>query len=242
MPRRAPASVQAVGYIVMVSPPQSPWFPFLDRLVRIAPVRDKFCIDSVLLRKSLSGNLPSAPADQNTYTWANTADIQFILAHRGQFSRGEPVYARRHARGHLCFCAKRGDEVLGYRWVAFDVCSILAGSREEVQFFPLADGQAYLYELFTYEKYRHRRIGACLTIHLLRALKEHGIKEVYNAVSPDNAGSMKIHLRLGFEPQRFLYYYRIRKWKTGFLGSMRDIDGLQEWAKRVYGIEKETRK
>ncbi len=115
-----------------------------------------------------------------------------------------------------------------------------AGTPDELQFFPLNKGQAYLYASYTYEQYRHLGIGLLLTVHTLRELKKRGVNEVCNVVRPDNRVSMKIHLRLGFEPQRFLYGYKVLKWKKTFVGSERHIDRFTNWAKQFYGIRKNT--
>jgi GNAT superfamily N-acetyltransferase len=100
------------------------------------------------------------------------------------------------------------------------------------------EGQAYGYDLYTFEQYRHSGVASNLVIANLHALRELGIKEFYNAVNPRNAGSMKIHLRLGAEPQCFLYGYKVLNWKKAFQGSATGLDSFREWATTRYSLVK----
>jgi len=98
----------------------------------------------------------------------------------------------------------------------------------EITPFPLKPGQAFSYDLYTYRKYRGQGVATMLNNLLNRALREEGIKEVLALVSLANHAALRLNLRLGAQPQRLVYSYRIRGWSKAFLGPEGDTK-LIEW-------------
>jgi len=101
----------------------------------------------------------------------------------------------------------------------------------EITLFPLKPGQAFCYDLFTYQKYRGQGIATLLNNLLYHVLREEGIKEVLALVSPANHAALRLNLRLGAQPQRLVYSYRVRRWSKTFLGPEGDTR-LFEWTQQ----------
>jgi hypothetical protein len=64
---------------------------------------------------------------------------------------------------------------------------------------------------------------------LLQELSRQGILEVYTLVKPHSAASLKIHLKLGYEPLRMVYGYRLLGWSRTYYGQPKDKAWLDAW-------------
>lgn len=211
-------------------PGRSLWVRALNLMVRLAPVHSKYYLNSILLRKSLTG-LSAVPASSEyQFVWAGPEDVRFIMAHSEALQ--DHVYDKRVTNGDRCFCVKQGSEIVSYNWIRFTSCCALCGFDRGLTFFPLQSDQAFTYDFYTYSKYRGKHIGRLLKMHLLHALNEIGINEVYTLVRPDNEISMKIQLRLGYEPVQMIFGYQILKCKKVLYGSARDNQRMNQWTQR----------
>jgi ribosomal protein S18 acetylase RimI-like enzyme len=163
-----------------------------------------------------------------TWTWAGPEEIDFLARHPEATSRG--AYARRAARGDRCLCIKQGAEIVGYRWFKLNTGCVFCGfgPKREIIPFSLKPGQAYSFDLFTYQKYRGRGVATMLMKILFQVLREAGVKEVLSLVAPTNHASLRLQMRFGAQPQRMVYNYRIRSWSKTFLGPEGDTR-LTEW-------------
>ena len=209
-------------------PPRELRFLAMNLVVRLIPTGWKYCGNSVLLKTPVGeGGLVSLP-EPYTWTWAGPEEIDFLDRHPEATSR--TAYARRAARGDRCLCIKQGTDIVGYRWYKLNTGCVLCGfsPKMEITLFPLRPGQAFCYDLFTYQKYRGRGVATMLMRLLFQALREEGIEEVFGLVSPVNHAALRMHLRLGAQPQRMVYNYRIRSWSKTFLGPEGD-NRLTEW-------------
>lgn len=202
----------------------------LNLMARLAPVHSKYYSNSILLRKGLSRLFEVPVSKDYRFDWAGSEDVRFIMAHSESLQ--DHVYDNRVTNGDRCFCAKQGDKIVSYNWVRLTSCCALCGFERGLSFFPLQSGQAFTYDFYTYSKYRGKHIGRLLKMHLLHALRETGVNEVYSLVGPDNEISMKIQLRLGYEPVQMIFAYQILKWKKILYGSARDSQRMSQWAKR----------
>jgi RimJ/RimL family protein N-acetyltransferase len=202
----------------------------LNMMARLAPVRSKYYLNSILLRKRLSGSLEVPASNDYRFDWAGPEDVRYIMAH-SEALQGH-VYDNRVTNGDRCFCAKQGGEIVSYNWIRFTSCCALCGFERGLSFLPLQSDQAFTYDFYTYSKYRGKHIGRLLKMHLLHALNEIGINEVYTLIRPHNEISMKIQLRLGYEPVQMIFGYQILKWKKVLYGSARDNQRMSQWALR----------
>jgi len=203
-------------------------FTAMDLAVRLAPTGWKYCGSSILLKTSIADVGPVNLPAPYQWTWAGPQEIDFIDRHPEATS--PTAYARRAARGDRCLCIKQGSDIVGYRWVTLANGCVLCGFGPKMEFtlFPLYPGQAFTYDLFTYQKYRGRGIATTLIKLIYRALREEGINVVFSLVSPVNHPALRLHLRCGAQPQRMMYNYRIRSWSKTLLGPERDTR-LREW-------------
>lgn len=209
-------------------PPRDLRFIAMNLVVRLLPTGWKYWGNSVLLKTPIGDSGPVSLPEPYTWAWAGPEEIDFLDRHPEATS--PTAYARRAARGDRCLCIKQGTEIVGYRWVSLGICCVLCGFGPdmEISLFPLRPGQAYSYDLFTYRKYRGRGIATMLMKLLFRALQEEGVREVLSCVSTDNHVSLRLQMRLGAQPQRMAYNYRIRSWSKTFLGQEGDRK-LTEW-------------
>jgi ribosomal protein S18 acetylase RimI-like enzyme len=165
------------------------------------------------------------------WTWAGPDEIDYLDRHPEATS--STAYARRAARGDHCLCIKQGGEIVGYRWLKLGAGCILCGfgAKMEIPLFPLKPDQAFAYDLFTYRKYRGQGVATMLNKLLYQALLAEGIKEVLVLVALANHAALRLNLRLGAQPLRLVYSYRIRNWSKAFLGPEGDTR-LSEWTQQ----------
>jgi ribosomal protein S18 acetylase RimI-like enzyme len=216
-------SKPAAGY-----PPRDFKFLAMDLVVRLMPTGWKFWGNRILLKTSIGDRGPISVPEPYKWSWAGPEEIAFLDRHPEATS--PTAYARRAARGDRCLCIKQGTEVVGYQWVTRGAGCLLCGfgPKMEIKVFPLKPGQAYAYDVYTYRKYRGRGIGTMLKTLLFQVLREEGINEVLALVSPTNHVALRLQMRLGAQPQRMVYSYRIRSWSKTFLGPEGDRP-LTEW-------------
>ena len=221
-----------------VYPPREFKFLVMNLVVRLIPTGWKFWGNSVLLKTPVGESGPVNLPEPYTWTWAGPEEIDFLARHPEATSRS--AYARRAARGDRCLCIKQGADIVGYRWFKLDTGCVFCGfgPKREITPFPLKPGQAYSYDLFTYQKYRGRGVATMLMKILLQVLREEGIKEVLSLVSITNHASLRLQMRIGALPQRMVYNYRIRSWNKTFLGPEGDrrlIDWMQQFKSSTSG-------
>ncbi|HWR72225.1 MAG TPA: GNAT family N-acetyltransferase [Nitrospirota bacterium] len=200
----------------------------MNLVVRLLPTGWKYWRNHVQLKTPIGDSGPVTLPEAYTWTWAGPEEIDFLDRHPEATS--PTAYARRAARGDRCLCIKQGGEVVGYRWFKIHTGCILCGfgPNMEITPFPLQPGQAFAYDLFTYRMYRGMGIATLLNNLLYHALREAGIKEILALVSTANHAALRLNLRLGAQPQRLVYSYRIRGWSKTFLGPEGDRR-LIEW-------------
>jgi len=165
-----------------------------------------------MLRKDLSGTAAIEESGGYQYCWAGSEEIQYINNHSEATS--PTAYERRAQRGDSCLCLKKGDEIIGYHWMAWSSACIFCGfgKGSEIVFFPLREDQVFTYDLYVYKA--HRRSGAATAFRglLWEMLKQKGIREIYTLIDPDNRIALKLNLGLGYKPVHMVYQFRIRQW------------------------------
>ena len=216
----------AAGY-----PPLEFKYLAMNFAVRLMPTGWKYWGNSILLMTSISDCGSISVPEPYSWTWAGPEEINYLDRHPEATS--PTAYARRAARGDRCLCIKQGGEIVGYRWFKLGTGCVLCGFGPdmEITLFPLKPEQAFSYDLYTYRKYRGQGVATLLNNLLYQALREEGIKEVLALVSPTNHAALRLNLRLGAQPQRLVYSYRIRSWSKTFLGPEGDTR-LTEWTQQ----------
>lgn len=198
----------------------------LNLLTRVLPV-PTYYYNNILLRRSTAA-IPDDPiGPRYSFGIATPDDIDFIMRHPEALPAD--VYQRRLSNGDRCYCMKRDREIAACNWVRFSSCCVLCGFANGFQLQPLGAGQAFTYDLYTYEAYRREGIGLAIKIAVMHELARDGFREVCALVAPHNTGSLKIHLRLGYLPVRMVYGYRIGSWSNTFQGQDRHKVWLDRW-------------
>jgi GNAT superfamily N-acetyltransferase len=103
------------------------------------------------------------------------------------------------------------------------------GPGYELRFLTLAPNQAFLYDLYVYEKYRRHGYAALICSYMYEALRQQGIEEAFSLIDPDNHPVIGLNLRLGAEPVCMAYGFRIRQWSKMLLGPESDGPILKVW-------------
>lgn len=183
----------------------------------------------IMLKKDLRNSLFTIEIDGYEYKEAEENEIKYIGSHKE--SLNYEVYKYRLSKGHICFCAKLQNEVMCYIWISPKICGLFFGTENELEILDLNDNQVYSYDLYTYKKYRNIGIASKLQNFTSNSLIKRGVTERVNIISPSNIASMKIALRAGFEPQRVIYIFGIKKYKKVFLGTKNKSNRLKHWKK-----------
>lgn len=205
-------------------------FRVMNRIVRYAPVAKKYYHNAILLKKPLDGvESPAIPAGHD-FRPATRDDLDFIIRHPEALPA--QVYSNRLLRGDRCYCLSDGKEILSYNWVAYSSCCVLCGFERGIGFLPLSEGQAFTYDFYTYTARRGGGLGGLMKHLLLQELARQGMREVYTLVMPHGTASLKIHLKLGYEPLRMVYGYRLQGWSRTYYGQPKDKPWLDVWLSR----------
>jgi GNAT superfamily N-acetyltransferase len=192
-----------------------------------------------MLKKNLLKSLFHVKADGYELKEAGESELRYIGSQPESLDYA--VYKNRHSDDHICFCAKSDNEVMCYIWISPKIIGLFFGTDKQIEIAYLEPNQAYSYDLYTYNKYRHKGIASQLQNFTNLSLKERGITERFNIIGPSFIGSMKISLRSGFEPHRMVYVYGINKYRKAFLGTTRKSNKLREWKElfvKTYGVKK----
>lgn len=194
----------------------------LRLLVRMAPTGRKFFNPCVVFRREYRHvDEPPAVADLQG-VWAGAQEIEYMDKHPEATSPG--AYARRVARGDICYCLKRGEELIGYQWVARRSACLYCGfgPRYELLFFPLQPHQVFMYDSYVYRAWQRRGYGTLIRKLVYKEMQRMGIRESFALVALDNVPAMRITLALGDEPWCLAVGIRIRNWSKMLLGPRRD--------------------
>jgi Acetyltransferase (GNAT) family len=204
-----------------------PLVSILSLLVRIAPTGRKFFNPYVVFRREYR-HVDEPPAlDGLQGVWAGTQEIEYMDKHPEATSPS--AYAKRAARGDMCYCLKRGEELIGYQWVARRSACLYCGFGPgyELLFFPLRSDQAFMYDSYVYRAQQRRGYGTLIRKLVYKEMQRLGIQESYALVALDNVPAMKITLELGDEPWCMAFGVRIRNWSKMMLGPRRDTQLLR---------------
>jgi GNAT superfamily N-acetyltransferase len=211
----------------------------INLIFRKIPKQHKLHFMGVMLKKDLLVNNICVDPKGFDLKQAEVDEIKYIGEHPE--SLNYEVYKYRHIKGHICYCAKNQNEVMCYIWISPKVSGLFFGTENEVEILKLKDYQAYSYDLYTYEKYRHKGIASQIQNYTNLSLQKRGITERFNIIGPSFIASMKISLRAGFEPHRMVYVYGIKNFRKVFLGTTKSTNRLHEWKnafKEAYNVEK----
>jgi hypothetical protein len=223
----------------MIYPYSNMFFKVISFIFRRIPKKYKLQFMGILLQKNLHSPLLPVKAEGYELKEAEEKDIRYLGNHEETLDYD--IYKYRHLKGHLCFCAKKNNEVICYVWISPKVCGLFFGTEKEIEILPLKSNQVFSYDLYTYKKYRHKGIASQVQNFTNKSLTQKGVTERLSIISPSNISSMKIQLRAGFEPLRMIYLFGIKKYKKVFLGTTKKSNKLEQWKKafeNAYHINK----
>lgn len=152
--------------------------------------------------------------------------IEFEIRHASQYEikqipqnrlDGTEVL-RRTENGHVCFVAQNSQgEIIGYVWIAFDELYI----GEILKTMALTSGEAFLYDVFVFPKYRKRGAYKQLLRTSCRWLRQRGFVNAYGGAPTSNVASRSGLERVGFKEAGTVTLVRIlgrkkydERWKS----------------------------
>jgi len=209
-------------------PRPNPIVSILSLMVRAAPTSWKFYNRAILFRRQYGEMDEASLPDGVQSEWAGPKEIEYIDKHPEAPAPG--TSARRVARGDMCMCLKRGEEVIGYQWVTRRSACLFCGfsPKYELLFFPLQSHQMFTYDSYTYAAYRRKGYGTVIRRTLHKAMRDAGVQEAYSLVAPENTASISITLQSRFQPWCMAYGFRVRGWSKMILGPHPDAE-LSQW-------------
>jgi ribosomal protein S18 acetylase RimI-like enzyme len=119
------------------------------------------------------------------------------------------AYAKRFARGHICFIALYQDRLVGYNWAATEVDLELERAAVRLQ-----PGDAYSGYAFTVPAYRGQGIVPALAAHRFRYLQEIGCQRAIAIVDVKNHAALAAGRKVGYQEIGRATYRRILWWRT----------------------------
>jgi len=141
----------------------------------------------------------------------------------------EAEVTRRLLEGHRCLVAEASGQIVHARWVAT--------SRAWVEYlkldFPLAPGQAYMYQAYTAPEIQGRYLASAAMATVLRRLQEEGFRRAFCCLQPDRVIAYAPPFKNGFLPVAWLGWVRLGPWRRVF---RRPVRRLPACARRALGV------
>jgi len=106
----------------------------------------------------------------------------------------------RIADGCLCFGAKHEQQIVAYTW-----CDLSRCNDRHLEF-PLKEHEAYLFDMYTFKRYRGQSIAPYMRHQLYGRLTEMGRTAYYSITEALNTPSIRFKSKLGAKPEK-LYVY-----------------------------------
>jgi GNAT superfamily N-acetyltransferase len=229
-----------------------PAFPFrvrlLNGLVKYFPRRlvpagaclelSKFVAHPTLLSRTLSDkdrfNLPA----EFELKIASDQEVSQLACH----AEGLPldVYQKRLHEGDKCICLYHQNELVSYNWLAFVRAGIFLGLDKQINIMRLKANQVFTYDFYTYNAHRNRGYGKLLKSGIFQFALSERIHEVLTCVHADNAASLAVHIKQGYNLKSMVFCARIMDWTVSFLSTPIQTSRYQAWFDRYK--EDQTRK
>ena len=210
---------------------------FLDRFVEYFPRRllswtapdrlEKIVSHVLFFNKPLTATV--SIEDNNSFTLgvADTGALEALFENEETFP--EEVYLHRINRGDICYCLVHEGALKCYQWVNLDFCSIYCGFASEIIFHRMNKHTAYLYDFYTFEKFRGQGYGKALKSFVFSDLYRSNFRNCCNAIHYDNLVSLKIHLNNGFELEGLAYIYRLMSLTGTTWGTTGEVNAVRSW-------------
>jgi ribosomal protein S18 acetylase RimI-like enzyme len=110
---------------------------------------------------------------------------------------------------HLCFGLKQNQEIMAFMWCNLDRCHWYASP------FALKEDEAYLFDAYTYKKYRGMNLAPYLMYQVYKSLNKIGRTKLFSITEYLNTPAMKFKKKLGCRHLKlalFIKPFRLFKW------------------------------
>ena len=107
----------------------------------------------------------------------------------------------------MCLALKHQGRLVAFTWCDLNECTF-RGHR-----FRLKDNEAYLFDMYTIEKYRGKGIAPYLRFQLYRELRKLGRVKLYSVSGYLNKSAVKFKDKLGAKQLKLGIYINLFEWK-----------------------------
>ncbi|MGH2404610.1 MAG: GNAT family N-acetyltransferase [bacterium] len=150
--------------------------------------------DEIILAFHTAAAIPSIAPGADVSISAATPDDHAATPEGLPPDASRRLFAERLLRGHVCFLARVGGEVVHYTWLGFGPWKFPDIGVE----IPLSGAEAYLYDGYTMPRWRGRKIYPATAAVLLHHAQERGIRHVFARVARRNPAGIAGLERVGF--------------------------------------------
>lgn len=205
-----------------------PFFRLLNLLVICLPVRSKFYANLICMKLDLRPPHMAISAGSHNIHLASENDVEAIRNHPEKAPISF-IYTKRLEKGHACYVAKAGEEVLGFLWVNPESFCHFYGSEHPILYRALAKSERFTYDWHVFETHRGKGVLKALVHRMAADLREQGVDAVYSTVEIKNKASINAHLSCGFSPEGLVHLYRVGRFKRVFSGAIEESASLKKW-------------
>ncbi len=138
--------------------------------------------------------------------YLDASDMALVSA-RGWHEK--EFYIQKLAAGHKCFGVKKDGRLAAFTWADFDEFSFTA------ERFRLKPGEAYLYDMWTFEEFRGQGAAPLLRYRFYEALRRMGVERMYSTTDYFNTPSRKFKAKIGARNVKlglFIEIYNKYRW------------------------------
>lgn len=202
---------------------------FMHGVVRCSPVRSKFQMDFILFKKPIfAGRAEESLTSKGIILRRATEDdLDQMIRHPE--CRIPEVYHNRLADDHGVFCAVKDGEIHSFVWINFEVICSFYGTTHQIIMKKLADQTCFLYDLYTYRKFRNRGTAAALLNYVEAFLGNSGVSHLAACVSPSNIPTVILFSKKQYKPVNIFHVYRIMGIKKCFQGNKQELQLIRRW-------------
>lgn len=197
----------------------------------------KFVAHPCLLNRSISDRDKFSLPAEFELKIASAQELAQLAGH----SEGLPadVYQKRMLQGDKCICLYHQNELVSYNWLAFVRAGIFLGLDKQINMMMLESNQVFTYDFYTYKAHRNRGYGKLLKSAIFQFALSEGIQEIITCVHADNAASLAVHIKQGYNLKSMVFCARIMDWTVSFLSTPHQTSRYLAWFGRYK--EQQTR-
>lgn len=203
-----------------------PFHRFLRGVVRCAPTRSKYQTDLIVFEKRLYPGVREDAWFNESFHMRRPTQDDFDQIRNHPERPIADVYDNRLADGHSLFCVVLNEEVTAFVWFNFEIMCHFYGTKHCIVMGRLPKDTGYLYDIYTFTKYRGLGLSTALLQYAQACLANSGVSYLRACVSPLNVPPILLYKKENYIAIDLIHLYRILGMKKCFRASMRELRTL----------------